>query len=271
MNRLRARLRTFFTRWRRRRDPDTGSLRPRLKVVTLSLPKSDKPADRNQDAVAFRHVDDSSLRVALADGVSRSHKPRHWARQVVDFAVTTEHSTLNQSETFELAVARFNEDLENSADWLDQELQQRGSACTLVALSAECPSAGEWRIDIHVIGDSVAFIFEDGRPARWFPSIPADSFSNVTDALCTTQPIVRGQFSSTSELVRSGSSVCLVSDALAKFAVRKLEEDKGLTADEVFPFLPDPSREKFERWVVASRLKGALEDDDSTLVLVRLL
>lgn len=270
MNRLRARLRTFFTRWRRRWDSDSGPLQPRLKVVTLSLPKSDKPADRNQDAVAIRHADDTSFRVALADGVSRSHQPRHWARHVVDFAVATEHSTLNQIETLALAAATFNEGLEKSEDWLEQELQQRGSACTLVALSAECPSAGEWQLDLHVIGDSVAFVFEDGRPARWLPPIPADSFSNVTDALCTTQPIIRGRFLTTSELVRSGSSVCVVSDALASFAVRKLEEDGHLTVNEVFPFLSDPSGDEFEDWVVSSRLNKTLDDDDSTLVLVRL-
>ena len=264
------RLRTLFAGFRRRRQSTDAAAHSRIDVVTYSCPKSGKTSERNEDAFATRLAHDGFLMVALADGVSRSHRPRQWAHQIVDLAVSSDQLSLIDRKTFVTAAAQFNDSLEPSDDWLDQEMQFRGSACTLVILSAEYRDAREWKLGFHAIGDSVAFLFEDRKPVRWFPPLPSEAFSTVTDAICTTDPVIRGELFTDSQIVEAGTFVCLASDAVAHAAVQRLEANGRMGIQEVFPFLLDSSRESFDEWVSASRLSKTLDDDDSTVVVVSL-
>lgn len=246
----------------RRRKPKPS--RPLLTYKVFTTARLSEGEDTNADSVAF---DSDTKYLAISDGVSRSFRPREWARYLVEEIVTTT-TDIRELDIAEIC-RRFPSVSTVDLPWTQHALLDRyGSQATVMVLKFSPQSDGVVQVSHFSIGDCF-LIYErmDDHTTHligWPFSAPAD-FPKVPSVVCSHEPHIRGAGFDPSEfLLERGGRVFVMTDALGRYASGRLND--GYHLDQVFPFL-DGSID-FQSWAGTLTSDGVLEEDDLTIAVV---
>jgi len=261
MRRVTRRRREQRFRWKLR----SGNRRKsRLHSQVFSCSKLGEVESTNADyaeaSVDFR-------RITIADGISRSFRPREWARHLV-----RKVNEIEQQQVFESLNHIVHEfDLGNPAElsWPEKAVLERyGSQATLLTVSVSPLSNGEWSVNAISVGDCLLVVVpEDSSryPLLTWPFSYVDEFPSVPGSICSLSPHLRGDISGPwTATVRAGDRLLIMSDALARYFVSEVRQKRDI--DQIFPFLSSP--DLFKKWATHSMSTGLVEEDDLTVAEV---
>jgi hypothetical protein len=246
----------------------------RLDARVFALPKDPDQPSGYQDASA---VDPARRIAAIADGVSSSLFSGRWATILTEAAVGDAPDPAEEG-LFAAWLATQRKLWAGGVDaaslpWFQRAKLPLGAFSTLLwvrVLAAEPGAAGSfgaYRLLAHAIGDSCLFQVRRGELVRSFPL--------QTSAELDADPIVLGsvdlkrdqllRFARLDEVCYPEDLLVLCTDALAQWALRGYEAGKPPDWDAAWAMPPDAWRAE----IVALRHERHLQDDDTTLVMLR--
>ena len=251
-----------------------------MKSRVLHTSKDIGHADEYDDAF---FVDDSSGRVAVADGVSSALFSGVWAR-IVTRTLVESGVDATDPEAFRgwLASARAawlaEVDLPRLSFFQQEKLRRVGGAfCTLLFVQVESADSGEttasryraWALgSSSAIGDTCLLHWRDGALIDSFPLTQPAEFDADPAALCSSpsrrdQDIELRMFESG---ILPGDVLLLATDAVSKWILSTVEAEERFDVESLW-IIP---LEQWESQIESLRANRALKRDDSTIVLLSL-
>lgn len=248
------------------------------------LPKQDSRSSDYQDAFWPFGSDSSRTvwgsRFVLSDGATEGAFSRLWARLLAltfcNFSLdVTAHDGQSlsafQNKTLELAQTWERRVISPSLPWYALEKASRGAFATLAILTL-VDSPGDWgrgRWHSLAIGDTCLAHVRDGQICRWFPLESPDSFGNRPLLLSSREDANRLVWAEWQSLWSEGEwqigdRFLMMTDALAHWSLTQQQSGDPWPALQA----ATESAETFADWVNAERNKGALRDDDVTLLVI---
>jgi hypothetical protein len=245
----------------------------RLDARVFTLSKDPDQPSGYQDASA---VDARRRIAAIADGVSSSLFSGRWASILTEAAVGDAPDPAEEG-LFAAWLATQRKLWAEGVDaaslpWFQRAKLPLGAFSTLLwvrVLDAQ-PAAGSfgaYRLLAHAIGDSCLFQVRRGELVRSFPL--------RTSAELEADPIVLGsvdlkrdqllQFATLDEVCYPEDLLVLCTDALAQWALRGYESGSLPDWDRAW----DMPQEAWRAEIAALRQERQLQDDDTTLVMLR--
>ncbi len=228
----------------------------------LCLPKRGHAPDQCEDAWA---ADPSAGRFAVADGASECAFAPLWARLLTAAFVAAarpgdvaawlgEPRRLWRDEVGELVLP-----------WYGEAKREEGAFATLIGLEL-CPASGDrpaaWTA--VAVGDS-CLIRVRQRQVRAFPVSRAEDFGD-RPALLASRGGPAPEVWRCAGTFRDGDRLLLMTDALAQWFLAEWEGG-GLPWEELDLLVGAPEG-LFAAWVAGLRSRGALRDDDVTLLSI---
>lgn len=210
----------------------------------------------------------SHLRFAVADGATETSFAGLWARQLVhaygvgcfDGADWLDQLRRQQS-------AWYNEVLQKPLPWYAEEKVRAGAFAALVGL--ELARSGAW--NCLAIGDCCLLQWRGDELVTAFPAQGAAFFTS-RPCLLSSNAAANGSLTELMLHMRGrwlpGDRFALLSDALAQWALRRLE-----TGDPPWVALAEVQRagqRHFGQWVDSLRAAAMLRNDDVTALLITL-
>ncbi len=241
------------------------------------LSKDAEDADEYEDAF---FLDSERGAAAIADGVSSAMFSGPWASQLTQSAVTDPP----QADDLDLLKAWLNwhrnvfeqELSHRTLSWnAKRKYEENGAMTTLlwIALTPATTVEGQpptcYRLRSRAIGDCCLFHVRDGQTLRSFPLTTVAQFEEDPKVLGTLNwgSDYLLKFESLEEVCHPGDLVVLCTDALAKWAMGRLEVNEPVRWEDCW----DLSQEAWREQVNALRSQRAIRYDDTTLILLRLL
>ncbi|WP_194289757.1 protein phosphatase 2C domain-containing protein [Nocardia macrotermitis] len=207
----------------------------------------------------------STDRFAIADGASDSARAEVWAEILVE-AYVREH--IEPWDTAELPRLRHrwrDEVHRPTLPWHSKQKLNLGGATTFLGVRLAPDHAC---YDVTAIGDSCLFHF---RREQLVAAGPVDGHGRFGRKPCT----IRSRFDDPDVFRKSlwrftipyqrGDVLILATDALSKYLLRAHEQDRKVDMAEHLA-----TEESFTRWVVDARAHDGLDNDDTTICVVRL-
>jgi hypothetical protein len=239
-------------------------------IQSLQAPKNGSASQECQDAVAW---DDQKTTFAIADGVSDSAFQRLWANILVNSFVADARTLHSFSKAWLANWLRSQQSVWHSQvnwetiPWHGRlKAQQTGAQATFLGIRL-LPDRRSW-VGI-AIGDCNLFRFsKDGTLRESIPNIQSADFSNATQAFSSTvqnQDQMLSQVKLIQGTFEPGDSIVLATDAMARWMLERLETQRNPLQE--IPASVEPG--VFDQWVSAQRRSGALKDDDTSLLLIR--
>lgn len=251
-----------------------------LSTTAFTLHKEGIASARCEDAYA---VDPNGRRVAISDGASDSFESRSWAQLLSDaFVQAPPELTPEAFSTWLKGLARaWNASIDWSelAWYAEQKAREVGGLATFLGLCIDEETNGsqngsnkKWRA--IAVGDACMIQVRGNKVLEKFPVSDAESFGD-TPALVSTilhhqEQLVEAGLSIKKGSCEIGDLFILATDALAEWLYRVISyegEERHLpTWDQIVKLISFD----FSTLVCLLRATGALHNDDSTLVLVRI-
>jgi hypothetical protein len=258
-----------------------------VQLIVFSAPKEgNRPAEWEDGACggAFAAVgvgDPAYGRFIVLDGASRSYEARRWVDLLISSFMSPapnggagappELETRSLTSWVREMQDGWRSQLTASADYMEQRKLSRGALATflggeLLGLGGPAPS---WRA--AALGDTVLFHVRADRLLTHFPPLRSADFGMAPEGLSTQ----RNRLDEVSDrmLYKQGSlavgdTLFAATDAFAKWMIQGTERrDEAL-----WPLLSSLTHHaKFTRIVAEQRKAGALEDDDVTLMRIRVI
>jgi hypothetical protein len=220
------------------------------------------------------------IRFAVADGATETYESGRWVNQLIgsfmspDQAGAATWPELEQasiSAWFKAMQEQWQAVARPTVDVIDQIKIGRGTLATFVGgqiLGIDTP-APVWRV--VALGDSVLFHVRNGRLLDHFPRLRSVDFTSAPEGI-STRPEGLDRMC---EQVRfregdlaPGDMLFAATDAFAKWMLTRVENNDH-TLWPLLGELVHPS--VFTQLVAAQRRAGAMDDDDVTLMRIRLL
>jgi hypothetical protein len=246
-------------------------LRPRARDSALvaiesrifTCPKLGEAENTNADSA---YVSSERGSVAIADGVSRSFQPRQWSQLLVRAVTEVDEGSLTELATkCSEATSHDSRDL----SWPEKALRDRfGSQATLLSVKFHRLNRNEVLATATAIGDCLlARISKKGAReyVQLWPFADTESFPAVPGNICSVSPHIRGQVVTAQLSLELEDRLLLMTDALGRYFVRQVSENRSVI--ESFPFLHQAMT--FQEWSLVAVESGVVEDDDLTLVEIR--
>ena len=256
-----------------------------VQLIVFSAPKEGyRPAEWEDGACggifAAAGADDPAYgRFIVLDGASRSYEARRWVDLLISSfmppAPDGGAGALPELETRSLTSwVREMQDgwrsqLPTTFDYIEQRKISRGALATflggeLLGLGGPAPS---WRA--AALGDTVLFHVRAGRLLTQFPPLRSADFGMAPEGISTQRDRlgeVSDQMLFQQGSLAVGDTLFAATDAFAKWMIEGTERrDKAL-----WPLLGSLTHHAvFTRLVAEQRKAGALEDDDVTLMRIR--
>lgn len=242
----------------------------------LSAPKEGSTEAQYEDAWAVSDAGEATgvvtaaprLTVALSDGASSAVFARDWARRLVAAfsAGDTDAASVTDADLAAVVAAEartWREEAETRAtSWHAQEKLESGSAATLLIATFD-GEARRW--DAVAIGDVCLFLVRAGRLKFAFPVTKSAGFDDRPSLLSTE---LRSPFPAVKRFgapIEPGDCFFLMTDAIAAWFLAGFERKQ-----RPWESLPaDPAA--FPVWLQAERERGAMKNDDATVVEVRVM
>lgn len=248
-------------------------------VQAFQEPKKGQDAATCQDAFRLARKPDWNgdravltarhLRAALADGATCSHFPRAWAKVLTSALVLT-GVPLSRPSQFQRKLdglgRLWRQDVERtlplSRPWYVDEGLERGAFAALLTFSLRESS---W--EAQAVGDTCLFQVRDGSLLRAFPLEDPADFARAP-YLVSSNPHKNRNLQSMIRLAtgsaRSGDAFLLATDAVAKWILARKGWNDLLELEE-----DSEAQRSWRDWVAFERGFDRLQDDDSTLLVVR--
>ncbi len=247
------------------------------------LPKAGNRLDEYEDAfrTAFprpiRECSPNSARIAVSDGASESAFARDWARTLTDAFVAsppdlrglTEDSLqdwLTEPQGEWHAGVPW-----DSIPWHGEAKARAGAFATLLGLTIgvapDDPRRLSW--EAVAVGDSCLFVVREDRLWQSFPLEDAAQFDNLPALVCSNPSNAEGLW----EGVRQHRGECepgdlfiLATDALACWFLAG-----SAAGEKPWELLLQLGPSDWKRWVDEQRREGLMRNDDTTLVIVKVV
>jgi hypothetical protein len=263
-------------------------------VKNFWVPKRGNRPDEYEDAFwvgpdgdSEGDLDETALRVSLADGASESLLASRWAKLLVASFGTTEGAACAPAgflRAYEIATSQWDEELRRykterdsraaPIQWYEEPGLAKGAYATVLAVEFRDGAEGEppaW--SASCVGDSCLFQVRDESLYASFPLSDAAGFSFQPPLLASRQAaseVLLRHLSMTGSDWERGDSFYLATDALAAWFLSEVGRDNRPwetlrdldTSDAPLDF-PD--------WVDQLRDQGGLHNDDTTLIRIDLL
>lgn len=217
----------------------------------------------------FAVSSENGLRVTIADGVSRSFRPRDWARYVSNRINSVPISQM--IEQIACLPKEFSMDSIEGMSWPEQAVRDRyGSQTTVMSLEFKLNRKRQ-NIEIEAvgIGDCLMVIIGNktaDTPVVSWPFRSVQDFPQIPTSVCTLSPHIRGQVHGPFSFTTQNDDVVLVmTDALGRYFLGGVA--KGLKVEQLFPFLF--STGDFEDWALSAMRAGQVDEDDLTIMEVK--
>ena len=229
--------------------------------------KFHEPGRKSEDAF-FCDVEHGVI--AISDGASTSYRADLWSTLIVKQLVTNPEVEFDEIDWKSLSEQVQSRYPSNEPAFL-RPLQLAGSAATALRVVLQREEDG-WRVSSESLGDSLLILVEEGADSgtgviSW-PFSSLDEFPIAPPAFASSPPYRRGGESNVATFFcDKGDRLLLMTDALGRYFCRV--EGHSFGVDETFSFLKSPTM--FREWSTREIGSGRLEDDDLTLVEVRIL
>jgi Protein phosphatase 2C len=225
----------------------------------------------------------AELRFAVADGASEGMLSGGWAKILVelhcrfDWAEGSLEQFLDRAygdwKAFNAEYLRGRETRQSPVQWYEEPGFEEGAFSTLLGLTMTGSSTdrpGGWTA--CAVGDSCLFQVRGGALVRNFPVEQSSDFNN-RPVLLASNPARNGQAGGAlkreSGTFESGDVFYLMTDALARWALREHEEGRNPWA--VLRSYGTRDAKAFGLWVTALRKDRELRNDDVTVLRIDLL
>jgi hypothetical protein len=256
------RRREFRSRWRLL--PNPSATQP---VSTRIFSRSKLGEDESTNA-DYADVSSDLRRLTVADGISRSFRPRDWARHLVAQANQMEPTQIIGS--LDSIVSSFDPGNLDDVSWPEAALRDRfGSQATFISAALTPRDDGSIDVTVVAVGDCVLAVVEGENSLRrviTWPFATSPEFPSVPGNVCTALPYLRGDlFGPRHFVLRSGLRLLVMSDAMGRAMLAGIEAQRAI--DEIFPFLFTET--DFHEWSTDAMRNGKVEEDDLTIVEVR--
>ena len=232
-------------------------------------------------------LDQSILRLSLADGASESLLASRWARLLVscfgkiDSAATTASGFM---AAYRHAATQWDEELAGyKADreargapiqWYEEPGLAKGAYATILAVEfGGDPEGGSPAWTASSLGDSCIFQVRDESLCSSFPMSDASAFSFQPPLLPSRQAdeaVLLRHVCLTAGDWQPGDSFYLATDALAAWFLREIEQD-GCPWEALRDLDTSDALLDFPDWVDQQRDQGRMQNDDTTLLRIDLL
>ena len=254
-------------------------LLPPLKLIT---PKSGNRADECEDecrvVYPLRLSRDwkGTARFAVADGATESAFSRSWAQILArDFVGQPPDLEEDEPDGMEKWLAPRQESWNrlipwSRIPWHGEAKTRAGALATLLGLTI-CrkpgPSQGlHWRA--VAVGDSCMFLVRQDELFLSFPLDDAAQFDNTPALLCSN-PANNGRISDEVQRIEgychAGDMIILASDALAAWFLAQ-----NAAGQKPWQTLLALTQAQWEAWLQSQREAGAIQNDDTTLMIARI-
>ena len=257
------------------KNADASALAPKgflmeqglIEVRAFFQGKHSEPGRETEDAFRF---DVKRGVVAISDGASTSYRANLWSDMIVEELITKVTTPFDDIDWANLA-ERVRTEYPTNEPFFVRSLQNEGSAATALRAVVE-KRDDSWRVSVENIGDGLMVLVEVGPDntnniVSWPYSTLAE-FPVAPSAYSSSAPHRRGGApDSANFFCGAGDQMLLMTDALARYFCRIGGHSR--TINEVFPFLESPKT--FRSWSIKAIDDEILEDDDLTLVAVRIL
>lgn len=249
-------------------------------ISACSVEKAGESKNSNADRFLF----DEGF-VAIADGVSQSHRPGNWAERLVEILagrigvtltedllgqlINDSHSVVEDATTSGVAKA-----------WYSNKLSEIGGQSTALWCELETKRKRRPRFSkklslaFYSVGDCAVFILsEDGNVETCWPFPLESVYPDANGAIAEKPPHFRGAMQSMRIKLTRGSLLLFVTDALGRYLYASVKESESERYDRIRSLVEvamtqDAPEDFFHRWVGMAR-DISLEDDDTTYMLVR--
>lgn len=241
---------------------------------------------QSADSISF---DESLRRFAIADGVTQSYFPQFFSRALTK-AFVEENDPAGQffnaphiADTFNKVIAEWDNnaiEAERNADELTRSLyDERRHDNPLGATTFAGVTVDDNNIEVVSIGDSCVFIVPDDKDISpvmitSMPHTVNDASQEMffdcefgsrphfinTEGFLSTTPV--------SEVISPGACwLLMMTDAIAEWFVKHF--DRNDNSETLKTILSLSSQEDFESFIASKRKDETLNDDDTSLVIVR--
>jgi Protein phosphatase 2C len=241
----------------------------------FSLNKTESTLQQNEDAV---YVSDQNLIYAISDGASSSPDAKTWSEMLVtaskDFG-TDESKFENLLPGLKIKWEtdwRRRKEENPSSDWWMDESHESLNAATLCVLSfsdtSNCLGNKKWTS--LIVGDSCLFQIRENKLINTSPLLHSSEFNNSPELICSNERIKDKLVKHKNEgFARKGDIFILATDAVSSWILGNYEKNNltrlNLMLDQ------NLDEQQFKKLIMDERLDRSMEDDDSTIVIVRVL
>ena len=244
-----------------------------LSVRVRWLPKAGNRADEYEDACWPAHsrpVGDPIARLAVADGATESAFAGRWARQLArawgEGALHPDNLTgslTGEQAAWQAAVDAL------PLPWYAEEKARSGAFAALLGVTIDTRAADRAGWTALAVGDCALFHVRGDRLARTFPAEDATFFTNrpllISSRSERNLSIAANQHRAAGEL-EPGDRLYLATDALGQWFMQAVE--MGEQPWDALDGITTGNRRRFAAWVDRLRARGALRNDDVTVLRV---
>jgi hypothetical protein len=252
----------------------------RYQINTFAIAKRGRPVTKTQDAwwpMGKRVIETNQLSVCLADGVTHSHRPELFNRPLCRAVCKQQYlGDLRERQVQRVCRAYRRLSRTPAATWLDTHAQQAGAATTLLHLSL---MDGTYKLPSDywcatAVGDTCLF-FHDQRKdqVNVLPFTSSAQFDNHPEQIrCDFDrvPACQDAWRSHAGTHFWGDQFLLATDAIAKFLIQQTERGRQLVPT-ICRMIANDQFDRLDTWVRGKVHHGEIDDDDITLMLVRVL
>ncbi|MDL5158984.1 hypothetical protein [Actinomycetospora termitidis] len=222
-------------------------------------------------------------RFAVADGATDGYDPGGWARQLArSFAPSTEYEPWWLCAPTETAVHQWYEEMQTRwaevdrvfpHSWARRKFEESASYATFLAGEIDLLDSDRPQWTALGIGDTVLFQVRDHERLRHVPPLAPGDFGTSPQALSSRSVHLERMVECTtfwSGDLRLGDRLYVATDAVAAWLLRA-DADPGRRREvwELLAALSEP--EEFAELVEGERGSGAMDNDDSTLLRMRIV
>jgi hypothetical protein len=244
---------------------------PTIRWRSFALHREGNQPDEYEDAFAGNP---RSGRFAVADGASESSFAGLWAKLLAEGFIAGRRQPAADSWFTPLRRGWAEEVDHLDLDWFAEEKRQLGAFATFLGLSLNKPRAGEegrWRA--LAVGDCCLFQVRDNRLTAAFPLRRSADFNNRPPLLCSRAvgDDPANQLSRARKRVgrwKAGDRFFLMTDALAQWFLRRREEGRRPWQALARRLAGPDTAAGLTAFVGRLRRRGALANDDVTLLVV---
>jgi Protein phosphatase 2C len=238
------------------------------------IPKDGNSAEEYEDAFwpEAQDCEKAIFLAAIADGATESSFSRFWAKLLVRSFCAGIFTGREIWEALPRLQRHWLKSVsQKSLPWYAEEKLKVGAFSTVVGLTLYDPTGAEFvqaRWAAIAVGDSCLFQVREGELIKAWPLDKSDQFNSrpfLLSSISEDNAELDGQTEKVSDTWQPQDTFYLMTDALACWFLRSIEEGRKLT--DIIPDFENSSLTmSFPDWIAERRTSGLLRNDDVTLI-----